>query len=207
MTRLYLVSCAQTVLDGEGVFQGSADHRLSLEGINHVKLLSAHLQGETIDAFYSSPWDGAFQTASLLAARHRRGVIRIRDLQEMDYGKWTGRTAVEVKETAPEEFITWQFEPHQHRMPGGETVWEVQHRIVGALENILTVEKGDGVCVVSHPISIKAALCHFMGDDLSLIWFTPNQGSTSLNIIDLEHDQVQVVESGSLKHVGEDTAD
>ena len=201
MTRLYLISCAQTVLDKEGIFQGSANHRLSREGMSHARLLSRHLQSEQIDAFYSSPWDGALQTASVLAARHRRGVIRIRDLEEMDYGKWAGQTATEVKEAAPEEFITWQFEPHKHRMPGGETVGEVQDRVVQALENILVVEKGDGVCAVSHPVPIKAALCHFMDDDLSLIWFTPGQESTALNIIDFEDQQAQVITLGSLQHL------
>ena len=206
MTRLYLVSCAQTILDREGVFQASTNHRLSREGIKHTKLLSRYLQAESIDSFYSSPWEGAFHAASTLASRHRRGVIRIRDLQDMDYGKWTGKTVEELKTSDPEGLITWQFEPHEHRMPGGETLREVQERIIRALERILSVEKGDGVCVVTHTVPVKAAMCYFMNDDLSLIWLTPRQESTALNTVDFENDKGQVIEVGSLKHRGEEVA-
>jgi alpha-ribazole phosphatase len=206
LTRLYLVSCAQTTSDKEGVFQGSSNHRLSREGIKHTKLLGRYLQAERIDSFYSSPWEGAFNTASILAGRHRRGVVRMGDLQDMDYGKWIGKTMEGLQATDPEMFITWQFEPHKHRMPGGETLGEVQERIVQALERILSVEKASGVCVVTHTIPAKTAMCHFINDDLSIIWLTPRQESTTLNIIDFEDDEARVIEVGSSKHLSEEVA-
>ena len=206
MTRLYVVSCAQTILDKEGVFQGSNAHRLSREGIKHARLLSKRLGAERIDSFYSSPWEGAFHTGSILAARHRRGVIRIEDLQEMDYGKWTGKAVEDLEKSDPETLISWQFEPHKHRMPGGETVGEVQERVVRTLDSILSVERGNGVCVVTHPIPVKAAMCHFMKDDLSLIWLTSRQESTTLNIIDFENDEARPMEVGSLEHLKEKVA-
>ncbi len=203
MTRIYLVSCAQTRLDEEGVFQGSAAHRLSRQGIKHAKLLSKRLGEDRIDSFYSSPWEGAFHTASILAARHRRGIARIRDLQEMDYGKWIGKTVEELKESDAEMLVTWQFEPHKHAMPGGETLTEVQGRVVRTLEKILAVERGNAVCVITHPIPVRAAMCHFLNDDLSLIWLTPPQESTALNIIDFQNEEVRVMTVGSRDHLGE----
>ncbi len=203
MTRLYLVSCAQTTLDREGVFQRSNDHPLSREGIKHATLLNKCLGAEKIDSFYSSPWEGAFHTASILAARHRRGVIRVNDLQEMDYGDWTGKTVEELKKSDPEAVIAWQFQPHKHRMPDGETVGEVQERVVRTLQRILSLERSNGVCAVTHPIPVKAAMCHFMNDDLSLIWLTSRQESTALNIIDFENEEARVIKVGSLEHLGE----
>jgi broad specificity phosphatase PhoE len=202
--RLYLVSCAETGLDREGVFQGSAGHQLSRTGIKHAKLLSTHLQNDQIDSFYSSPYEGAFKTASLLAARHRRGVVRLKDLRDMDYGQWTGSTVKVLKESDPELVIAWQFTPHEHCMPGGETLKEVQERIVRTLESTLSVERGDAVCVVTHAIPIKTTLCHFMNEDLSIVWHTPRQHSTALNVIDVEDHEVTVVQLGSLEHLGEE---
>ncbi len=203
LTRLYLVTCAQTTLDRQGVFQGSNDHRLSREGIKHATLLNRWLAAEKIDSFYSSPWEGAFHTANILAARHRRGVIRVEDLREMDYGQWTGRTVDELKESDREAIIAWQFQPHKHRMPDGETVAEVQERVVGTLQRVLPLERSNGVCVVTHPIPVKAAMCHFMNDDLSLIWLTYRQESTALNIIDFENEEARVMKVGSSEHLGE----
>jgi len=203
-TRLYLVSCAETTLDNEGVFQGSTGHQLSGKGIKHAKLLSKRLRNDRIESFYSSLYEGAFEAASLLAAGHRRGVVRLRDLREMDYGQWTGSTVKELKESDPELLIAWQFTPHQHRMPGGETLEEVQERVVRTLENVLSVERGNGICVVTHVIPIKTALCHFMNEDLSIIWHTSRQDSTALNIIDVEEHGARVVQVGSLEHLGEE---
>lgn len=191
-------------MDREGVFQGSAGHQLSRNGIKHAKLLSTHLQNDQIDSFYSSPYEGAFETASLLAARHRRGVVRLKDLRDMDYGQWTGSTVKVLKESDPELVIAWQFTPHEHCMPGGETLKEVQERIVRTLESTLSVERGDAVCVVTHAIPIKTALCHFMNEDLSIVWHTPRQHSTALNVIDVEDHEVTVVQLGSLEHLGEE---
>jgi len=204
-TRLFLVACAETTADKEGVFLGPADHALSAKGKRHARLLNEHLKGERIDSFYSSPYDGAFATASTLAAGHRRGVIRIRDLQEMDFGKWTGKTAQEVKESAPEQHVVWQFKPHEHRMPGGENLEEVQARTVDALEHIVSVERGNGVCVVTHAIPAKTAMCYFMNEDLSIIWLTAPQESTALNVIAIEDDGAKVALDGSLDHLGQES--
>lgn len=204
VTRLYLVACGQTTLDTDGVFQGPGDHQLSRNGVRHAKLLGKRLKEDQIDSFYSSPYDGAVATASTLAARHRRGVVRLKELREMDFGKWTGKPARELKESEPDQLIKWRFTPHDYRMPGGETLAEVQLRLVDALERIVFAEEGRGVCVVSHSIPLKAAMCHFMNEDLSIIWFTPRQESTALNVIDFRDDEPAVTLVGSLQHLGED---
>ena len=204
-TRLFLVACAETASDEDGVFLGPADHALSAKGKRHARLLNEHLKGERIDSFYSSPYDGAFATASTLAAGHRRGVIRIRDLQEMDFGEWTGKTSQEVKESAPEQHVVWQFKPHEHRMPGGENLEEVQARTVDALEHIISVERGNSVCVVTHAIPAKTAMCYFMNEDLSIIWLTAPQESTALNVIAIEDDGAKVALDGSLDHLGQES--
>jgi broad specificity phosphatase PhoE len=205
VTRLYVVACAQTVLDSKGVFQGHTDHKLSRKGVKHAKLLSTHLKDLQINSFYSSPYEGAFATASTVAARHRRGVVRLKELREMNFGKWAGEPEQKLKESNRDQFITWEFTPQEHRMPGGETLAEVQSRIVGALENIVTVEEGNEVCVVSHSIALQAAMCHYTNEDLSIIWFTPRQESTALNIIDFRDEKATVTLLGSLEHLGEDT--
>jgi broad specificity phosphatase PhoE len=89
-------------------------------------------------------------------------------------------------------------------MPGGETLAEVQSRLVDVLESIISVEEGNGVCVVSHSIPLKTIMCHFMNEDLSIVWFTPRQESTALNIIDFRDDEPSVTLVGNVEHLGED---
>jgi broad specificity phosphatase PhoE len=204
-TRLFLVTCGQTTQDRAGVFQSATDHQLTLNGKKDVRLLSMYLKEKEINSFYSSPFDGALTTASTVAARHRMGVIKLPELQDMDFGRWIGMTPQQLKVSQENDVIAWQFTPHQFRMPGGETLEEVQARVTAALEGIVSVERGNSVCVVSHAIPVKTAMCHFMNEDLSIIWHTPRQESTALNIIDLEDGEAKVMLVGSLEHLGEES--
>jgi hypothetical protein len=47
-------------------------------------------------------------------------------------------------------------------------------------------------------------MCHFMNEDLSIVWFTPRQESTALNIIDFRDDEPTVTLVGNVEHLGED---
>jgi len=201
-TRLYLIVSAQTTAESQRLFPGPADHLLSAEGIRQTRLLSKRLSEEQIDSFYSSPYEAAFATASTLSARHRRGVIRLPDLVDMDFGTWTGKTTGELKEADPEGLTAWRFTPHQHRMPGGETLEEVQARVVAAVEDIVSAEQGSRVCVVTDAIPVKAAMSHFMNEDLSMFWLTPAQESAALNIITWEEGEHTLALVGSREHLG-----
>lgn len=200
-SRLYLVVCGQTEGEQEDVFQGPEDHRLSSEGIRQARLLSRRLSGERIESFYSSPYEGVMATASALAASHRRGVLRIPELKDMDYGDWTYKSVKDLQEADPDGFSTWRFTPDRHRMPGGETLEEVQSRVLRALEGIFSGEQGQGVCAVTHTIPVRTAMCHFSNQDLSIIWHTEPQESTALNILEWEGDQPTVALLGSRDHL------
>lgn len=200
-TTLYLVVSAQTTAESQGLFPGPADHVLSAEGTRQIRLLSKRLGDEQIDSFYSSPYEAAFATASTVSARHRRGVIRLPDLVDMDFGEWTGRTTAQVQESDPQGAVAWRFTPHQHRMPGGETLGEVQSRVVAAAERIVSAEQGSGILVVADTIPVKAAMSHFLNEDLSMFWLTPAQESAALNIITWEEGEHNLALVGSREHL------
>jgi broad specificity phosphatase PhoE len=159
------------------------------------------LKGEKIDIFYSSDLLRAYQTASAIAAKHRQGVIKAKELRAIDCGEWTGKSVEEIGAGYPELLITWRFQPHRHRMPGGESVEEVQRRIIHAWQRILREEVGHNICIVTHAIPVKSLMCHFMEDDLSLMWLTPRQDNGALNIIELEEGKPRVIEVGSIDHL------
>jgi len=201
VTTLYLVVSAQTAAEQKGLFPGPADHILSAEGMRQIRLLSTRLSDQQIDSFYSGPYEAAFATASALSARHRRGVIRLPDLVDMEFGEWAGKTTAQVQKSDPEGLIAWRFTPHQHRMPGGETLQEVQSRVVAAVEEIVSAEQGRGICMVADAIPVKAAMSHFLNEDLSMFWITPAQESAALSIITWEEGEHTLALVGSREHL------
>jgi broad specificity phosphatase PhoE len=200
-TTLYLVVSAQITAELHQLFPGPADHILSAEGMRQTRRLSTRLSDHQIDSVYSSPYEAAFATASLLAARHRRGAVRLPDLVDMDFGEWAGKTTAQVQESDPEGLVAWRFTPHQHRMPGGETLEEVQSRVVAAVEDIVSAEQGRGICVVADAIPVKAAMSHFLNEDLSMFWLTPAQESAALSIITWDEGEHTLALVGSREHL------
>jgi len=200
-TLLYLVRHGETNLNREHIFQGHLDPELSPLGWEQTKRLALRLKDEKIGAFYSSDLLRAYQTASSIAAKHRQGVIKMKELRAIDCGEWTGKSVEEIKAVYPELLTTWRFQPHRHRMPGGESVEEVERRVIDAWQRILMEEAGYNICIVTHAIPVKSLMCHFMGDDLSLMWFTPRQDNGALNIIQFEGGKPRVIEAGGIDHL------
>ncbi len=201
LATLYLVRHAETDLNAQKVFQGHLDPELSPLGREQAKRLAERLKGVKIDAFYSSDLLRAYQTASAIAAKHRQGVMKLKELRGIDCGEWMGKSVEEIEEAYPEMLITWRFQPHRHQMPGGESVEEVQQRVIDAWAGILEKERGEGICMVTHAIPVKSLMCYFMDDDLSLLWFTPWQGNGALNIIDFDGERYQVTLAGDTDHL------
>ncbi len=117
-------------------------------------------------AVYSSPLERALATAQpLAAARNLETQIR-EDLNEVDFGQWTGMTFAELS-VLPE----WR-EFNRNRLtatvPGGERACDVQSRIVAALDHLRLKHEGQMFAVVSHADVIRAAVLQFAGLSLQL---------------------------------------
>ena len=61
-----------------------------------------------------------------------------------------------------------QRQPSRARFPGGESLAEMQARMVAALEAVVADHPGELVVVVSHADPIKAAIAHYTGVHLDL---------------------------------------
>lgn len=201
VTTLYLVRHGETDLSRKRLFQGHLDPELSPLGLLQAKRLAERLGDEDIEAFYSSDLLRAYQTASLIAAKHRRGVMKMKELRGIDCGLWTGKTVEEVERAYPEMLLTWRFQPHRHRMPEGEGVEQVQRCILRAWHTIRRVETGHAVCIVTHAVPVKSLMCEFLEEDLSLLWLTPRQDNGALNIIDFEGGKTIVRLLGDTGHL------
>jgi probable phosphoglycerate mutase len=119
-----------------------------------------------VAAVYASPIERTTQTAEAVAAPHGLPVLALPGVIEADYGEWTGG---EIKELAKTElWKTVQRAPSRARFPNGESLAEMQARMVAALEAVVADHPGELVVVVSHADPIKAAIAHFTGLHLDL---------------------------------------
>jgi probable phosphoglycerate mutase len=87
-------------------------------------------------------------------------------LFEADYGEWSGRKIEELRSTELWKLV--QVTPSAVRFPGGESVREMQSRIIGAVEGIVADHPGQIVVAASHADPIKAVVAHYTGVHLDL---------------------------------------
>jgi probable phosphoglycerate mutase len=117
-------------------------------------------------AIYSSPLERALQTAEPLAEAHGLDVTVRPGLGETHYGDWTGRTLKELRDE--ELWPVVQVYPSGVRFPGGESMPEVQARLVAELGIIRDAHPGETAAIVSHSDPIKLAVAYYAGLPLDL---------------------------------------
>jgi len=163
---------------------------LNENGRSQAETLAAALSHAPIQAVYSSPLERAVQTAEPLAAA--RGLtVEIRPaLCEVDYGDWQGRTYKQLRRV--KLWKTVQQAPSQVRFPNGETLGEVQQRVVAELNDLARrhqpekdengeIKEDSVIAVVAHGDIVRLALTYFLNmalDDFHRLVIFPASLST-----------------------------
>ena len=162
MTQLVLIRHGINDMVGQKKLAGWLPGvHLNDEGRAQAEALSERLRDVPISAIYCSPLERTQETAAPLA-RVKDLPVQIREgLGEVRYGDWTGK---QLEELAKDEL--WrivQIYPSGMRFPGGDSMREMQARIVNELELIAADHPREIVAVVTHADLIKAALAHYLG--------------------------------------------
>ena len=165
-TKLVLVRHAVTEQTGPMLTGRTPGVDLSEDGRRQAKALGERLADLPVKAVYASPIERTAQTAEAVAVHHGVEVRELPGVIEADYGEWTGGKLVELAKT--DLWKTVQRAPSRARFPGGESLAEMQGRMVTALEAVVADHAGEMVVVVSHADPIKAAIAHFTGLHLDL---------------------------------------
>ncbi|MGI9558590.1 MAG: histidine phosphatase family protein [Thermodesulfobacteriota bacterium] len=147
--------------------QGVSDIPLNENGIFQSKLLAESLKNEKIDAVFSSGLKRASSTAEAIAKFHGLEVGVDEDFREMDQGEFEGVEFSEIREKHSDKLKMWVESPASFRIPGGETLSEVQKRAMNGIENMLGKWTDAHIVVVSHNLTIVSMLCEFNSTPIS----------------------------------------
>jgi phosphoserine phosphatase len=183
-TRIFLVRHGETDWNQTHRFQGRIDIPLNKEGKNQADALALTLKDEPLVAIYSSPLIRAIETARLISKFHpSTPLIEEQSLTEMDLGEFDGMEAAYWSAHYQDFFKTWRSTPGSLRMPGGESLQEVQVRAIDTLEHITKLyPSGGSLLLCSHNFVNRALLCEALG--LPLDRFRDVQQDTAtLNIL------------------------
>lgn len=165
--RLILIRHGETAWNAEGRAQGFTDLELTERGRQQAQALAQALQDKPLEAVYSSPLCRALETARVIAQPHGLEVQTDVGLMEMNQGELEGLTGEEMRRLYPELLAEWRVRPAQIRLPGGESLAQLQERAWGAIERIRARHSEGVVAVVGHNFANVAILCRVLGLDLN----------------------------------------
>lgn len=167
MTTLVLIRHATNDWVRKGLLAGwTPGVHLNEQGRTQAQALGGRLAASQLDAVYSSPLDRALETAQAVAEPHGLEVQIHEGIGEVHYGEWNGRSLRELAKNPIWRSV--QIYPSGTRFPSGETIGEMQARVVSALDQIQSAHPKGIVAAVAHADVIKAAVAYYIGVPLDL---------------------------------------
>jgi alpha-ribazole phosphatase/probable phosphoglycerate mutase len=165
MTSIFLVRHGETTWNTQGRFQGHSDTPLSATGQRQANALSNYLNGESLQAIYSSDLRRAWDTAKIINTPHKLEVKPNPQLREMNFGSWEGLDFREIQDKFPEKLAEWQNNIMTTAPPGGENLEQLVTRVQAAYGDIINNNPEGDILLVAHGGVLQVLLCFVL--DLS----------------------------------------
>lgn len=165
--RLFLIRHGETRWNEIHKFQGISDVELSPQGWRQAQKLAISLKEEPVAKIYTSPLKRAQQTAAEVAKGHCCPTITLDELRELHQGHLEGLTGEEFKQKYPNFLKEWLKSPADVKIPGGESLRELQQRAWQAVERIKGEHTSATVVAVAHNFVNIVILCKILGISLN----------------------------------------
>jgi broad specificity phosphatase PhoE len=171
MTTILLVRHGESLWNRIGVYQGQVDIPLSKLGRQQARAVAERLANKHLDLIASSPLQRSAETARIIAEYHRCPFEIEPGLAEIHHGVWQGLTTSEVRAQFAQLWQTWTEQPEAATMPGpgGESVGQVQQRVVPAVDGLAERFPEGRILIVSHDLPLKVVISAALGADLSVL--------------------------------------
>lgn len=202
MTTHILIRHGETIWNAEGRFQGHQNISLNEVGRAQAAVVARASARYHFEALYTSDLARASETAELVAAVHHLPVHRDQRLREADFGAWEGLALPEIAARWPELLAVWREDPTHIRPPDGETLAELQARVVDVLHDLQARHPAGQVGIVAHGGTIRAAIALALGTDMSL-FRRVRLDNCSISIIRAEGEQYTLMHMNDICHLGD----
>lgn len=180
MAQIYIIRHGETEDNKQKIFSGWRDVDLDEEGIQEAKTVGEKLRDVKFTKAYCSDLLRSRHTLELILEKYHPQLSIIQDwrIKERDYGDLTGTSKSELVAKDPKNYQLW------HRSwatppPNGESIEDVEKRILPFLQDILKDLKSDDIVLISaHGNSIRPLrkyFEHMTEDEAATFEHTPGE--------------------------------
>jgi broad specificity phosphatase PhoE len=123
-------------------------------------------------------------TAQVLASRLKIAVQPLSGLIDIDFGTWQGLSPKEAIEQDSKLARLWLEHPHEVCFPQGESLSDVQHRVMAAFDSLMERHSEQTVVLISHNVVCRVLICAVLGLDNPHLWQV-GQDIAAINVFDV----------------------
>ena len=167
--KLYIARHGETPWNVENRVSGRTDVPLTEKGMEQARLLARNAMGKGIQVILCSPLLRARQTAQAVSEAIGVPIELDERLIELDFGCFEG---------GPRSDPEFQYTRAQFptRYPGGESAFQLAHRVYSCLEDVKRKYAGKTVLLVCHGGVCRMVRSYFMDltNDEYSYYFAPN---------------------------------
>ena len=167
MTQFYLIRHAANDTLGREIAGRAPGVHLNEAGRAQATRVAEALSTLPITHIYSSPLERCQETAQPLADRLKVPVAISEALNEVDFGDWTRKSLEELSRL--EAWRQWNGFRSAGQIPNGESMIQVQSRVVSEVERLRRLHPNSPVALFSHGDPIRAALTWYLGMPLDML--------------------------------------
>lgn len=162
-TRLWLLRHPEPDASVAEHCYGSLDVALSERGIRHARVIAGELGPEALSAIYTSPLQRCAEAARILADRRPAMPVVVDALRELDFGEFEGRSYADIEKYHPDLYRQWMERPDEVRFPGGDSLEDLQARVIPAVRDLRLRHAGESVAIMTHGGVIRVLLADALG--------------------------------------------
>ncbi len=135
---------------------------LGKDGLAQAERLGQRMARERFETVIASPRERTQETAAAIAkAQGGMAVQTEAALDEVDFGAWSGSTW-DVLNKLP-EWRHWNDQRSMAATPNGETMLDVQRRVMSVIRPLVLAEKDSRTVLVTHADVVKSVLSVVLG--------------------------------------------
>lgn len=163
MGQLLITRHCESEWNALGKWTGTTDVHLSENGFKQAGQVGEAIKGISIDHAFCSQQIRTLETLENILDGAQQVEVpyqRVADINERDYGDYTGMNKWEVRDKVGEEEFNAIRRNWDHAVPNGETLKMVYERAVPFYRQVIVplLKEGKTVLMVAHGNSIRALI-------------------------------------------------
>ncbi len=149
--------------EGGNIYRGSIDVALSANGEQQMQNALARWQQTRWQRIITSPLRRCHEFAQRQSAALKIPLCVQPAFRELHFGDWEGRVIDEVKQQEPDAVKAFYADPATVAPPNGESMLELQARMLPAWHQVLADHAGEHLLLIQHGVTIRVLLSWVLG--------------------------------------------